>query len=148
MPPVSNSVTEAAPLDIWTDLKSSRDSVVVDVRTRAEWSFIGTVDLDEVDREPVLLEWLRYPDMSVNPTFANDLLDALGGEVPSKIFFLCRSGVRSLAAAANVAEVFGEQGISAECVNILEGFEGDLDADRHRGKANGWKARGLAWRQT
>lgn len=148
MPAVSNSVTEAGPQDIWLDLNSSQDSVVVDVRTRAEWSFIGTVNLDAVNREPILLEWLRYPDMSVNPTFANDLLEALGGTVPSKIFFLCRSGVRSLSAASNVAEIFGAQGLKTECVNILEGFEGDLDAERHRGNANGWKARGLAWRQT
>ena len=141
-------VTEETPLETWAGLETTTDAVLVDVRTTAEWSFIGTVNLDEVDRKPILLEWLRYPDMSVNPTFAADLAQALDGVVPSKIFFLCRSGVRSLSAAVSVAEIYGAQGIETECVNILEGFEGNLDADHHRGSANGWKARGLAWRQT
>jgi rhodanese-related sulfurtransferase len=148
VPPVSNSVTEAGPLGVWSELKLTPSGVVVDVRTRAEWSFIGTVNLEEIGQEPILMEWLQYPDMSVNPTFATDLLQRLDGGVPSKIYFLCRSGVRSLAAARNVAEVFGAQGIETECVNILEGFEGDLNEARHRGTFNGWKARGLAWRQT
>lgn len=148
VPPVTNKVTEAGPLDTWEALQDSSDAVLVDVRTRPEWAYVGTVNLDAVERKPILIEWLRYPDMSVNPTFAASLLEHLNGEVPSKIYFLCRSGVRSLAAAYNVADVFGAQGFQTECVNILEGFEGDLDSDRHRGRVNGWKVRGLAWRQT
>jgi rhodanese-related sulfurtransferase len=148
VPPVTNSVTEAGPQEIWKALQKSKDAVLVDVRTRPEWAYVGTVNLDSLDRKPILLEWLQYPDMSVNPTFATELLDRLNGSVPASIFFLCRSGYRSLAAAHNVAEVFGAQGFQTECVNILEGFEGDLDSDRHRGRVNGWKMRGLAWRQT
>ena len=135
-------------METWEAMQGSPDAILVDVRTRPEWAYIGTVNLDALKRKPILIEWLRYPDMSVNPTFANDLLDQLNGEVPSKIFFLCRSGVRSLAAAYHVADVLGAQGTQTECVNILEGFEGDLDSDRHRGRVNGWKVRGLAWRQT
>lgn len=148
MPPVMNSVTEAGPLETWETLQDTQDAVLVDVRTRPEWAYIGTANLDALGRKPILIEWLQYPDMSVNPTFATELLEHLGDEVPAKIFFLCRSGVRSLAAAYNVAEIFGAQGLNTECVNILEGFEGDLDSDRHRGQVNGWKVRGLAWRQT
>ena len=148
VPPATNTVTEAGPLETWEALQNVQDAVLVDVRTRPEWAYVGTVNLDALDRKPILIEWLQYPDMSVNPTFATELLDHLKGEVPPKIYFLCRSGVRSLAAAYNVADVFGAQGYQTECVNILEGFEGDLDSDRHRGILNGWKVRGLAWRQT
>lgn len=148
MPPVSNTVTEAGPQETWEALQNAEDAVLVDVRTRPEWAYIGIVDPEALGRKPILIEWLRYPDMSVNPAFATELLDQLNGQVPPKIYFICRSGVRSLAAACTVAEVFGAQGFQTECVNVLEGFEGDLDSDRHRGRINGWKVRGLAWRQT
>ena len=114
MPPVTNTVTEAGPLETWEALQASDDAVLVDVRTRPEWAYIGTVNLDALNRKPILIEWLRYPDMAVNSTFATDLLDHLNGKIPSKIFFLCRSGVRSLAAAQNVAEVAWHKAQRAE----------------------------------
>ena len=145
---MKTKISEAGPEQSWQQLKDTEDAVLVDVRTSAEWKYIGTVNLDAIGKRPLFIEWLEYPSMAVNPNFVSDLQSQLGASIPSKIFFLCRSGVRSLSAAVTVAEVFGAQGLETECVNIQEGFEGDLDSDRHRGALNGWKARGLAWRQT
>lgn len=108
---------------------------------------MGTPDLAALGRQPILLEWRAYPQMAVNP----DFVDALLGEVgPSgnEIYFICRSGARSMEAARAVAAQLQALGRSGTCVNVAEGFEGDLDPNGHRGTANGWKARGLAWRQS
>ncbi|MBE9477348.1 MAG: rhodanese-like domain-containing protein [Proteobacteria bacterium] len=142
------SVTEETPLDAWTGLENLTDAVLVDVRTKPEWSFIGIPDLGALGKQVILLEWRQYPDMSVNESFATHLLEQLGGSMPSKIYFLCRSGVRSMEAAQVVNEAFSAKGFSTLCVNVSEGFEGDLNSNRHRGLTNGWKSRGLAWGQT
>jgi rhodanese-related sulfurtransferase len=68
---------------------------------------------------------------------------AIQATVPAgkKAVLLCRSGVRSIAAAKRATE------LGLEAYNILEGFEGDPDADAHRGTRGGWRMRGLPWRQ-
>lgn len=144
----SQNVIEVSPQQAWSGLKNSTDTVLVDVRTRPEWSFIGIPDLAALGKQVILLEWRKYPDMSVNDRFIADLLEQFEGSVPSEIYFLCRSGVRSLEAANMVNHALFEAGHIAQCVNVLEGFEGDLDQSKHRGLTNGWKARGLAWGQT
>ncbi|MHA1113507.1 MAG: rhodanese-like domain-containing protein, partial [Alphaproteobacteria bacterium] len=57
--------------------------------------------------------------------------------------FLCRSGARSMAAAMAMTALG-----HTDCRNIVEGFEGDLNGDHHRGEASGWKAAGLPWEQS
>ncbi len=87
-------------------LKQHPNAQLVDVRTRAEWSFVGLPDLSSVDREPICLEWQQYPTMSVMPNFAGVLateLRARGASPDTPILFLCRSGARSLAAARALA---------------------------------------------
>lgn len=128
--------------------QSVEKSVLVDVRTRAEWGFVGTPDLTEVGRPLVLVEWATYPDMSVNPDFVSATLGEVGSALPEQFFFICRSGARSMKAATAFAEAMAASGHAVACFNVAEGFEGDLDADGHRGIQNGWKARGLAWRQS
>jgi len=145
---LSESVIEETPSDTWAGLKEITDAVLVDVRTKAEWSFIGIPDLNALGKQVILQEWKRYPDMSVNESFVENLLEQFGGSAPSKIYFLCRSGVRSMQAALVVSEAFVAKGLTTQCINVLEGFEGDLDSDRHRGSINGWKVRGLAWGQS
>ncbi|MEL7461103.1 MAG: hypothetical protein AAFX45_00275 [Pseudomonadota bacterium] len=86
--------------------------------------------------------------MSTNPRFVADVQDALSGQWPETLLFICRSGVRSRYAAEAVAEALVPTGAATRCINVAEGFEGDLDLDNHRGRLNGWKARGLAWRQS
>jgi rhodanese-related sulfurtransferase len=123
-------------------LQSRPEAVLVDVRTRAEWSYVGTADLSELGRQAVLAEWVTFPDGARNPRFLEDVAAAAQShDVP--LVFLCRSGVRSVAAA----EAATAAGYSA-AYNVTEGFEGPTDASGHRGTAGGWKARGLPWRQS
>lgn len=141
------TVSEVSPLQAWDGLKES-DAILVDVRTNAEWSFVGTADLSTLAKEPILVEWARLPGMRRNDEFVEGLMKQLDGSAPSRIYFLCRSGARSMAAAKAVAAELDARGRPIDCVNVAEGFEGDLDQARHRGKTNGWKARGLPWTQS
>jgi len=143
-----NTVSEVSPLAAWEALETDPRAILVDVRTMAEWSYIGIADLTSLGKAPLLLEWMRLPGMVVNDGFTVELSEQLAGAVPSSIYFLCRSGVRSLSAAQATAEAFTAKGQSVACVNILGGFEGDLDSAGHRGNRNGWKVSGLPWRQT
>ena len=130
----------------WQGLVSRPKSQLIDVRTRAEWSYVGLPDLGSIGKRPVLVEWQTFPDQAVDPRFIERLageLKALGVEKDDELFFICRSGGRSLAAANAMAEL----GYRA-CHNVAGGFEGPLDDDRHRGSVLGWKAAGLPWLQS
>ena len=141
-------VGEVDPTEAWRILSTEDNARLIDVRTRAEWGFVGVPDIGELDQTPLFIEWARFPDMSVNPAFAAELDSALAPGNPGPLLFLCRSGARSMQAAHSVAAHFAAQGREVHCLNVAEGFEGDLDALGHRGGHNGWKARGLAWRQS
>jgi rhodanese-related sulfurtransferase len=128
--------------EVWRVLKDDPSAVLVDVRTRPEWAFVGAPNLGEAAKAVVPISWQVFPAMDVNPAFVEEVT-AAGAKPDSKIYFLCRSGVRSRAAAiAMTAAGF------SNCFNISGGFEGDLDGDQHRGKAGGWKAAGLPWVQS
>lgn len=109
------------------------EAVLVDVRTDAEREWVGFVP------GAVALAWKQWPGMAINPGFD----DGLRAAVPNgkKVVLLCRSGVRSVAAAKRATE------LGLEAYNILEGFEGDPDANAQRGKKGGWRLQGLPWRQ-
>ncbi len=143
-----SKVSECGPEAAWADLGANKKAVLVDVRTRPEWSFVGVPDMQTAEAGIMLSEWRQFPGMAINSDFAASLLSDLGQEVPERIFFICRSGARSMEAARAVAEALNARGESVDCVNVAEGFEGDIDQDGHRGRRNGWKARGLPWRQT
>jgi rhodanese-related sulfurtransferase len=134
-------VENISPRQVWEALKNNPDARLVDVRTDAEWNYVGIPDLSPVGQEPVLIPWQVYPAMQVNGAFTEHMRRA-GLEGRHHVYFLCRSGVRSLA-AARAAEADG----FAHVYNIDGGFEGPLDGDGHRGTAAGWKAEGLPWRQ-
>ena len=142
------TIAEYSPIESWTKLAEDPNAILVDVRTHAEWSFVGLPDLSALNKKPILLEWKSYPGMDANHDFENGLSEALGEAEPSEILFLCRSGQRSLAAAQLMQDLFQAQSRDIKCVNVAEGFEGDLDSQNRRGGLNGWKARGLAWRQS
>ena len=130
----------------WQGLVSRPKSQLIDVRTRAEWTYVGLPDLGSIGKRPVLVEWQTFPDQAIDPRFAERLigeLNALGVEKDADLYFICRSGGRSLAAA----QVMAELGYRA-CHNVAGGFEGPLDDDRHRGSVSGWKAVGLPWLQS
>ena len=86
------------------------------------------------------MAWASYPGNERNIDFVDDV-KTLVPETDQKIFCLCRSGQRSIAAAialtgAGYANVF----------NVLEGFEGDKNESGQRGFTGGWRMRGLPWR--
>ncbi|MEM6666219.1 MAG: rhodanese-like domain-containing protein [Pseudomonadota bacterium] len=134
---------DVTPGDAYAALQARADAVLVDVRTRAEWVFVGVPDLTTLGKEIVFCPWQEFPAMTVNPAFADQVIGAGGESAPDRPFyFICRSGGRSAASAAALAA----RGFVA-CFNVAGGFEGDCDANGHRGTMNGWKADGLPWRQ-
>ncbi|MEM9197067.1 MAG: rhodanese-like domain-containing protein [Pseudomonadota bacterium] len=143
----SVDVTETDPVSAWNALKSNPDAQLVDVRTRAEWSFVGAPDLSSIGKQTILLEWRSFPAMAANEGFVESLLSELKPTV-REIYFICRSGARSMDAARAVAARLGQEARDGLCVNVAEGFEGDLDGSGHRGTVGGWKMHGLAWRQS
>lgn len=129
---------DLTPTEAWDLLAREPEAVLVDVRSEAEWMFVGVPDLAELDKKLVMLSWTYWPSGERNPTFA-ETLAGLGLTTP--VLFICRSGARSRSAA--IAATAAGIGPS---YNVAEGFEGDLDAEGHRG-GSGWRARGLPWRQ-
>lgn len=137
---------DVEPKAAWTSLESDPAAALVDVRTTIEWNFVGLPDLDALSKRPLLQEWQRFPAMSVDPGFVAAVagsLKAAGASEQTPVFFLCRSGARSQAAASAMAAAGWTR-----CFNVLGGFEGPLDDDRHRGATAGWKADGLPWIQS
>lgn len=133
---------DVQPRDAWEALASRAEAVLVDVRSTAEWTFVGLPDLRELQKQPVLVPWQNFPGMAPNA----DFLQTLQAQVPDRaapLYFLCRSGGRSRAAAI-AATAAGY----ADCYNIATGFEGNLDEAAHRGTRDGWKALGLPWAQS
>jgi len=131
--------------EAWSLLEKEPKAQLVDVRTAAEWTFVGTPDLSSLGRETLCIEWQSFPDMAINPDFlaiVAEQVQRMGAGPDTPLLFLCRSGARSRAAAMALTRAgFGK------AYNIAGGFEGDLDERRHRGHRNGWKAQGLPWRQ-
>jgi rhodanese-related sulfurtransferase len=121
-------------------------AVLIDVRTAAEWSFVGVPDLSGIGKQAIFSEWQSYPLSQPVAGFADSLraqLAAKATPLDAPLLFLCRSGARSLAAARAMAAL----GYS-RCVNVAGGFEGPCDASRQRGRRDGWKARELPWVQS
>lgn len=132
--------------DAFRRLEEIPDSILIDVRTRAEWSFVGVPDLSSLKQEPLFVEWQSLPPAPPVSDFATCVTNSLserGLDQQATIFFLCRSGARSLSAAVVVTQVG-----YANCYNVADGFEGPLNQERHRGAQAGWKAAGLPWIQT
>ena len=144
---LNSTVLEATPQETWEALKSDPASVLVDVRTIAEWVYIGLPVLDSLSKEILKVEWMEFPEMTRNDHFAEELLAQFGPEDPSAIYFICRSGVRSKSAAKCLLSKIAGSGRNIKCYNVLEGFEGNHDQHKHRGTIGGWKVRGLPWCQ-
>ena len=130
--------------EAWEALQRQGAAQLIDVRTDAEWNYVGVPDLSSLNRSTLFCEWQRFPDGDRNANFAAEVEAALkqaGYLRGAPLYFLCRSGARSRSAAI----VMTEAG-HGPCFNLKDGFEGGLDPDRHRGAA-GWKAEGLPWIQ-
>ena len=115
-------------------------AMLVDVRTRAEWTFVGVPVLERAADEVAFVEWSTYPQGLLNDRFVEEVVEA-GLTAGRPVYLLCRSGVRSRAAA----EALTAAGLGP-AYNVLEGFEGGHDAVGQR-SVSGWKNAGLPWRQ-
>ena len=129
---------DLSPQEAWELLLSNPAAILVDVRTEAEWRFVGVPDTSETGRAPVFAEWVNYPEGARNTRFVDQLLEeGLHPGTGAPIVFLCRSGQRSIG-AATAATAAG----MGPAYNIVDGFEGPTGEDGHRG-VQGWKAQGL-----
>lgn len=133
---------DVLPQEAWDYIKEAKDAYLIDVRTAPEWQFVGLPNLDNAAGTIVALSWKLYPTFETN----QDFVPTLRKQIPIKdtpIFFLCRSGGRSLDAAIAMSQ----EGYS-HCFNIIEGFEGDPDNSAHRNTIGGWRAANLPWSQS
>jgi rhodanese-related sulfurtransferase len=134
-------IHDIAPAETWAALQADPAARLVDVRTDAEWNFVGLADVTSTGHRVALVPWQVYPTMAVNPHFVHGLREA--GITPEHhVYFICRSGARSLS-AAQAAQAEGYTHV----FNVADGFEGPVDMEGHRGQAAGWKASGLPWMQ-
>ena len=120
------------PVETWTLWNQAPGAILVDVRSRAEWDWVGRIP------GAIEIEWQTYPDGHPNPDFLAQLKRQVDPE--SIVMFICRSGARS----HNAASLAAEAGYT-ECYNVLEGFEGNVDANGQRGRLGGWRLAGLPW---
>lgn len=123
---------DITPQQAWAWVQAG-EAELVDVRTDAEREWVGYVP------GAVAVAWKQWPGMAMNPSFDEAIAAAASGG--KKLVLLCRSGVRSVAAAKRATEL----GLLA--YNILEGFEGDTNPRGHRNSQGGWRFHGLPWRQ-
>src|SRR5574343_639173 len=123
------------PQEAWELLQLIPEARLVDVRTSAEWNWVGRV------ANSVEIEWMQWPANQPNPNFLAQLTQQVDKE--AVVMCLCRSGVRSKKAAT----VATEAGYTS-AYDILEGFEVDLDANKHRNRIGGWRFAGLPWTQS
>lgn len=140
---MSDYAGDITPTEAWEMLASHPDARLIDVRTDAEWRFVGVPDTSSTGKEPLFIEWVSYPGGERNHQFVAQLTEhgiEPGSEAP--LIFLCRSGQRSIAAAVAATEVN-----MGPAYNVLEGFEGATDDAGHRGW-QGWRVAGLPWRQS
>jgi len=127
--------------DAWKLLESDQNATLIDVRTNAEWAYVGLPDLSQFGKRVYPISWVLFPDMVPNVNFVNELENCQAPK-NAPMIFLCRSGVRSIAAAEAATRAGYENSY-----NVLEGFEGNTDPSGHRCTTGGWKVAKLPWVQ-
>jgi len=133
---------DISPETAWEILTDDPRATLVDVRTDAEWAYVGVPDLRGVGKEPLFIQWKHYPAMTVNPRFVDEVSES-GVNPEDTLVLMCRSGQRSAAAAQALTEAGFRR-----CYNVAEGFEGDKDSNGKRNSLGGWRVRGLPWVQS
>lgn len=136
-------IDEVSPTTAYQILETTEGSALIDVRTQAEWDRIGVPDVVGTGRPLWFAEWVCGPERVPNPAFLQQVMDQAGGALPGRMLFICRSGVRSAAAARAVAALAQRLGQRVQCTNVAEGFEGAPAF----GEISGWRRRGLPWRE-
>lgn len=133
---------DVSPKAAWRMLNEIPEAVLIDVRTTAEWAYVGGPDMRATGKTAATIEWQVFPSMQIDPDFTGKVIARVGDLRDAPLLLLCRSGVRS-AAAARAMTAAGYR----QCFNVAGGFEGVLDEAGHRGGTSGWKADGLPWSQ-
>lgn len=133
---------DIAPQQCWELLKNDSSTVLIDVRTEAEFAYVGVPDISSLNKTTHFIPWVLFPDNKLNPDFLEQCT-AAAPDPNSPVVFLCRSGVRSRFAAAAATQAGYRR-----CYNVLEGFEGDKDNNGHRNSIGGWRVAGLPWVQS
>ncbi len=134
-----NYAGDVSPTAAYHALQHDSAAILVDVRTPAELSHVGLPNLDSIGKGVALIQW--HPEITQDQLV--NALASVGAEPDTPVYFLCRSGARSLNAA-----VLATHGGYTKAYNISGGFEGPLDHQGHRGAVAGWKTEGLPWRQS
>lgn len=129
-------IENLTPQQSWELMQANPDAVLIDVRTKVEHDFVGR------PLNAVHVPWKEAPEWQLNPDFIAQVRQAVN-DTGSPVLLLCRSGARSLSAA----EALQQAGFT-HLVNILQGFEGDLDDNKHRGNLGGWRYAQLPWEQS
>ncbi|MCP4494771.1 MAG: rhodanese-like domain-containing protein [Gammaproteobacteria bacterium] len=132
---------DITPQQSWDMLVAEADAILIDVRTDAEFAYVGIPDLAGLSKKPALVSWVLFPDNRLNSDFLVQVAEVTTDK-NAPLLFLCRAGVRSRFAAAAVTKAGYHS-----CYNILQGFEGDKNSVGHRGRTGGWKVAGLPWQQ-
>lgn len=125
----------------WEALSTRDDTILIDVRTPAEWQFAGVPSLRVFGKEVFFIPWLNYPTFEFNNKFF-PAFEAMEVPQDKTILVLCKVGGRS----RDAAEALADRGYF-NAHSIEWGFEGQHDESGQRGKINGWKAAGLPWEQ-
>lgn len=125
----------------WERLAADGESCLVDVRTDAEWTYVGLPDLSPLGKEVVLISWQHFPSGAIDPGFVSHLRRS-GVAEGQPVYFICRSGARSQSAA-----IAAERAGFTDVHNVSDGFEGPHDSRQRRGLVCGWKHADLPWRQ-
>lgn len=135
------AIPDVTATQAWQALKEDKSATLIDVRSGAEWQFSGLPNLETLHKKTVTISLKLYPDFQDNPKFLEQLMAAIP-EKTTPLYFLCKTGGRSKAAAM-LARSIGYEAT----YNIAGGFEGELNQQRQRGQVSGWKAAQLPWEQ-
>ena len=136
-------IKQISPPQAWEILQEDKNAVLLDVRSRMEFDYVGHVP------NSVFVSLKEPPAWESDGDFVNKVKDALQVYRPGQeaediaVLALCRSGARSMAAA----EELTSSGFK-NVMNVAEGFEGDKDDQNHRNSINGWRFHGLPWQQS
>jgi rhodanese-related sulfurtransferase len=125
------------PTEAWDFVQRTPEALFVDVRMEVEYLYVG--------HPPgvVHVPWYEYPDMQPQPAaFVEKVRREAGGDASRPVVLICRSGKRTVEAGIALEEAGFTQ-----VINVLDGFEGELDDRFHRGQLNGWRCDGLPWEQ-
>jgi rhodanese-related sulfurtransferase len=138
---MGSTIKSFSSLECFERLVNDPNSHLIDVRTKPEWDYVGVPDLSSINKQVTFVSWQIYPEMTINKFFENQVLRANINKT-NNLFFICRSGWRSL----NAAKFLTSSGFT-NCFNVSDGFEGKINQDGNRSLVDGWQFNNLPWRQ-